>query len=1017
MALTSAQQISQLYVGYFDRAPDPEGLNYWIGRLNSGEMTINQIAQSFSEQPEALETYPYLRYPNLLEGDTEQFITEIYQNMFNRDPDAEGLAYWTEQLTSGAVPVGDFIASVAGGATNSAAGQDLTTLTNKTDVGLTYADAVAQANVDWTVESAHLAVTDVNDTDASVVAADVGIATFIQTGYWPGTEPAPGVHEGTAGIVDLISGEGLVAEADGNSPANTYVSGTVNGTGDNVADFKLNGDVTAQVTLNDIPVINLETGVSPTSVSAKGWNGTQELNINQPSGDVLVSDIQSGATQVDINDANQGPAQSVDLTYDAQGVIANAGAVNIGVRETFANVSAGIQGQVATAIETINLTINDTEGHDSTLADLQGDGTTTLNIDGGYEGGKFTITEALDGTLTAINAGEVASDLSLNVSEAGREALTVQLGKGNDVLATGNTLNNDDVISGGEGDNRLSAVFTSAGTRTATISQVQTLDLTFNANARVDFRNVDDVETINVASSTNRIDLTRLDNTFTTLNVSGPQAVAANGNHSVNYAGDADGDLTVNWTNQSSATNTAANNTGSLSIGNAAAVAFNYDGDLDTNFAGPVGLTVDGTTETLTITNNGTGAVDFGTSIMGTESVTDLSFVTTDSGTITTVVMPVVNELENLNIQADQAGVINIDAIGAGAEVDHVNISATGRGAANIGLLDAPQSTISELNITVGNNSDVTLTNLFAGDVAEANITIGSGGAFHITNGVWDLDNNSGSLTVSGAGVVIGNFTFSDQAIASQDFSGLTGSGVNVSFVNDNGGVELLGTSNADIITGGLGSDDIDTGAGNDIVSSGAGGDNVIDLGAGNDTVFIQDGGDNSVTLGAGNDTINLLGIGDNVITDFNGLGSDTLNFSVTDLETAGGFDLRTGTDGAINAGSPVVFQSVTGQSNLTGASIFQLDGTFSDAASVQTAIQTGGSLQLRTAALGNDLEVNDSIMVSWQDNSGNTYLSAAEVVSSQGSFLTGYSYNFDLTDLVQLAGVSDVNQTDFAFV
>ncbi|MGQ3675159.1 DUF4214 domain-containing protein, partial [Xanthobacter sp. TB0139] len=187
MTLTSAQQISQLYVGYFDRAPDPEGLNYWIGRLNSGEMTINQIAQSFSEQPEALQTYPFLQYPNLLEGDTKQFITEIYQNMFNRAPDAEGLAYWTKQLTSGAVPVGDFIASVASGAQNSAAGQDLTTLTNKTDVGLSYANAVAQAGVEWNVESAHLAVTGVNDTQASVIAAEAGIVVFVETGYWPGT--------------------------------------------------------------------------------------------------------------------------------------------------------------------------------------------------------------------------------------------------------------------------------------------------------------------------------------------------------------------------------------------------------------------------------------------------------------------------------------------------------------------------------------------------------------------------------------------------------------------------------------------------------------------------------------------------------------------------------------------------------------------------------------------------------------------------------------------------------------
>lgn len=1016
MALTSAQQITQLYVGYFNRAPDPEGLNYWIGRLNSGEMNVQQIAQSFSEQPETLANYPFLRYPNLLESNTTAFITEIYQNAFNRAPDAEGLKYWTEQLTSGAVPVGDFIASVLSGATNSDAGQDLSILNNKTTVGLNYADAVAQANVEWTQESAHAALAGVDATEASVALADANIAVFIETGYWPGTEPVPGVHEGTAGIVNLTAGEGLIAAADGNS--GTYASGTVNGTGDNEASFKLNGIVGAQVTLNDIPTINVSTGIAPTLVSAKGWNGTETLNINQPSSDVAILDLQSGATQVNINDANRGAQQQVGLTYDAQGITANGGAVNIGVRETFAAVSVGIDGQTQTDIETINLTINDTEGHDSTLADLQGDGTETLNIKGGYEGGEFTITDALDGTLTAINAAEVESDLSLNVSEAGREALNVQLGKGDDVLATGNTLNNNDVISGGEGDNRLSAVFTSAGTRTATISQVQTLDLTFNANARVDFRNVDDVETINVARSTNRIDLTRLDSTFKTLNVSGPQA---NGNHAVDYANGADGDLTVNWTNQSSATNNVANTAGSLSIGNAASVAFNYAGDLNTNFTG--GLAVDDTTETLSITNKGTGSVNFTvpgpvSDIRGTESVTDLSLVTTNSGNITAPRILRADSLENLTVQADAAGQISVQRIGsfggAASELDHVSISASGRGVATVENLFAAGATISEIALTAGANSHVTLADLVAGDVNEVIISVGSNGT--VTLDDWTLANNAGSLKAAGAGAIVGNFEFTNQAIASQDYSGLTGSGVNVSFANDTGGVDFTGTQNADFISSGNGNDIINAGAGNDTVIS-RGGNNVIDLGAGNDFVRFDNAGNNIVTLGAGDDIVNLNGIGDNVITDFNGLGNDTLQFTVNSLNLNGGFVLSTGLDGNIANGSPVVFQSVNGQSTLTGASIFQLGGTFSDAAAVQTAIQTGGSLELRTLGwTASRLDNGDAIVVSWQDNSGNTYLSAAEVASVQG-FLGGATYNFELTDLVQLAGVNAVNQADFAFV
>ena len=36
---TPVNQVSSLYVGYFGRAGDPSGENYWIGQLNSGAIT------------------------------------------------------------------------------------------------------------------------------------------------------------------------------------------------------------------------------------------------------------------------------------------------------------------------------------------------------------------------------------------------------------------------------------------------------------------------------------------------------------------------------------------------------------------------------------------------------------------------------------------------------------------------------------------------------------------------------------------------------------------------------------------------------------------------------------------------------------------------------------------------------------------------------------------------------------------------------------------------------------------
>ncbi|MHA6687791.1 DUF4214 domain-containing protein, partial [Mesorhizobium sp. A556] len=64
MAITSAAatSIASLYIGFYDRAPDPVGLDYWVGRLADG-VSLTDIAESFAASPEAAQTYPYILTP------------------------------------------------------------------------------------------------------------------------------------------------------------------------------------------------------------------------------------------------------------------------------------------------------------------------------------------------------------------------------------------------------------------------------------------------------------------------------------------------------------------------------------------------------------------------------------------------------------------------------------------------------------------------------------------------------------------------------------------------------------------------------------------------------------------------------------------------------------------------------------------------------------------------------------------------------------------------------------------
>ncbi|MSP43359.1 MAG: DUF4214 domain-containing protein [Alphaproteobacteria bacterium] len=109
-----SEQITQIYIGYFNRAPDPEGLNYWVGRLQSGVSPV-AIADSFARQTEAISAYSYLANP--AGAAAEAFLNSVYTNLFNRAPDAAGLAYWKGELSAGK-PLGrtiiDFISCAQG---------------------------------------------------------------------------------------------------------------------------------------------------------------------------------------------------------------------------------------------------------------------------------------------------------------------------------------------------------------------------------------------------------------------------------------------------------------------------------------------------------------------------------------------------------------------------------------------------------------------------------------------------------------------------------------------------------------------------------------------------------------------------------------------------------------------------------------------------------------------------------------------------------------------------------------
>lgn len=159
--LTTLDTVQELYLAYFNRAADPDGLAYWMAVLDDGSNTIANAANQFADSAEAHELYPFLINPDV--SGEAAFITSIYQNLFDRDPEAGGLAYWESVLTP--ENAGDVIFGIAGGAQ----GDDITALNNKIAVAELYSEAVIDdADLDYSTAMASELLDNVDSTPESV---------------------------------------------------------------------------------------------------------------------------------------------------------------------------------------------------------------------------------------------------------------------------------------------------------------------------------------------------------------------------------------------------------------------------------------------------------------------------------------------------------------------------------------------------------------------------------------------------------------------------------------------------------------------------------------------------------------------------------------------------------------------------------------------------------------------------------------------------------------------------------
>ena len=107
--LSDKDFVTVLYKAFFDRDPDTDGLNYWVGLLENKTSDRTAVANGFIFSKEWADTCKEYGIKSGANTETDKeltaervnaFVERMYTTALGRESDKDGAAYWVEQLTS-----------------------------------------------------------------------------------------------------------------------------------------------------------------------------------------------------------------------------------------------------------------------------------------------------------------------------------------------------------------------------------------------------------------------------------------------------------------------------------------------------------------------------------------------------------------------------------------------------------------------------------------------------------------------------------------------------------------------------------------------------------------------------------------------------------------------------------------------------------------------------------------------------------------------------------------------------
>lgn len=489
MAITAAMrtQVAQLYTSLFGRAPEADGLGFWVQKLNNGE-SFASVAQQMYSVDAARAYYPSF-YTN------QEIIAKFYTNVLGRTADADGLAFWTAKLDAkGATPgsvIAEMITVVAGySGTDPDALKSQALFNNKVSVGLHYAVDLIGNDVTF----AKTLFSGVTDDPATVTAANASADAAVNppvTGKTFTLSTGADVLTGSTADDVFVGTESTLSSADvlkGGTGTDTLRVAN-SGAAKTFSGFELNSIENIQVTAD---------GTGATAFDVTGTTGVTKIANSGSSQDLTFTGLKAIPTNgLEVTGVTGG---NTTVTFESDAVAGAADTMKVALSGAKTITNGAIGTITANGIETFTVTTADAASNLTAIAStslkamtVSGDKSLTL--------AGVTFTDNVN--VNTLNASGLTGTAALNVTISANTAtldVAVTGGNGDDRADFSTGFDTKDAFTGGAGRDTLALTQAVASAQAAatggTVSGVEILEITNGGTGTISMDNFGGVDTV-----------------------------------------------------------------------------------------------------------------------------------------------------------------------------------------------------------------------------------------------------------------------------------------------------------------------------------------------------------------------------------------------------------------------------------------------------------------------------------------------------------------------------------------